>query len=459
MAPPGSRVDLKHRIRRWHPLRPAMMRSLALLNHADQETISRYQDRRLRQLVRLAAARSPYYRAWFRDAGGDPRSVRTVADLAQLPLMDRSHLVTEAEQFLVYPGRLMWQARSTGTTGVPVTCYRTPGSSVFELCVLERQWSWFGLSRSPRRVILRGEFPAGHDGPPTKLLPGARQLLVRSFGLTPATLPAVVDAIRDFGPDAIEGWPSAITVLASLLHDRGLAVPVRAVVTSSEVTTAAQADLMRRVFGGTIIDHYGQTERIAMAGSCEAGGYHVFPDYGIVELLPVPGIPESWEIVGTPLHNWGFPLFRYRTGDYVRSADPGPCPCGRAYPTLGRIDGRASDCFTSADGRPLPLPARVTDLANVRQAQIAQRGPGRFELRVVPMAGADLQVLTAQIRANVDRFFGPGQAVSVRVVDAIPRTADGKMKNSVIDPDDFVPAPAPNWSKADPRITAEPGRL
>ena len=105
-----------------------------------------------------------------------------------------------------------------------------------------------------------------------------------AYGLTPETLPAVVGAIRDFRPDAIEGWPSAITVLASLLRDQGLTLPVRAVITSSEVTTATQADLMRSVFQGPIVDHYGQTERVAMAGSCEAGGYHVFPDYGIVEL-------------------------------------------------------------------------------------------------------------------------------------------------------------------------------
>ena len=444
MAPPGSRLDIKHRIRRWHPLRPAMIRSLALLDHADQETISRYQDRRLQFLVRLAAARSPFYRAWFRDARLDPRSVRTVADLAQLPLLDRSHLVTGARQFSAYPDRLLWHAHSSGTSGAPVTCYRTAGSSVFELSILERQWSWFGLSRSPRRVILRGSstFAADQNGPPTKLLPGARQLLVRSFGLTPETLPAVVDAIRDFRPDAIEGWPSAITVLASLLYDQGLTMPVRAVITSSEVTTTMQEGLMRTVFRGPIVDHYGQAERVAIAGNCEAGGYHVFPDYGIVELLPVPGLPDSWEIVGTALHNWGFPLFRYRTGDYVRSADPGSCRCGRAFPTLGRIDGRVSDCFTSADGRPLPMPSIVTtDLANVHAAQIAQRGPGRFEIRVVPIAGSDLQALTAQIQANVDRYFGPGQVVSVRVVDAIPRTAQGKVKNAVFDPDDFVPMP------------------
>jgi phenylacetate-CoA ligase len=85
----------------------------------------------------------------------------------------------------------------------------------------------------------------------------------------------------------------------------------------------------------------------------------------------------------------------------------------------------------------------TTDLVSVREAQIAQRGPGRFEVRVVPLAGSDLQALTAQIRANVDRYFGPGQDVSVRVVDAIPRTARGKAKNSVIDPDNSVSTSTP----------------
>jgi phenylacetate-CoA ligase len=262
---------------------------------------------------------------------------------------------------------------------------------------------------------------------------------VWSYGLTPETLPTVVDAIRDFRPDAIEGWPSAITVLASLLHDQGLSMPVRAVITSSEVMTTTQTNLMRTVFRGPIVDHYGQTERVAMAGSCEADGYHVFPDYGIVELLPVPGIRDRWEIVGTALHNWGFPLFRYRTGDHVGPADPGPCRCGRAYPTLGRVDGRFEDYFTSADGRTLPMPSTaIDDLVNVREAQIAQRGHGRFEVRVVPAAGFDLQALTAQARTNIDRLFGPGQDVMVRVVDAIPRTAAGKLKSSMIDPDDSV---------------------
>jgi phenylacetate-CoA ligase len=81
----------------------------------------------------------------------------------------------------------------------------------------------------------------------------------------------------------------------------------------------------------------------------------------------------------------------------------------------------------------------LADLIDVRESQIAQRGPGRFEARVVPRAGFDLQALTAQILANVDTYYGPGQDVSIRIVDAVPRTATGKLRSAVIDPDDVVP--------------------
>ena len=114
--------------------------------------------------------------------------------------------------------------------------------------------------------------------------------------------------------------------------------------------TSQQIQTLQRVFDAPVVDHYGQTERVTLAGSCEAGGYHLFSDYAITELLPVPGKDDQWEIVGTPLHNWGFPLLRYRTGDTVGPAPAGPCPCGRSFPLLGPIGGRAEDAFTSRDG-------------------------------------------------------------------------------------------------------------
>jgi phenylacetate-CoA ligase len=412
--------------------------SLGRMERASAAEIVAYQERRLRALVRLAARRSPFYREWFAASGVDPASIRTLGDLPRLPLLDRAPLVHEPERFLAYPRRLTWPAHSSGTSGQVVTAYRTPGSSAFELSVLQRQWSWFGVPHRPRSLLLRSNDPDPHHaGVLTREVPGARQLVISSYRLDHERLPRLLEEIRAFDPQVVEGWPSSITLLACLLQDIGQKLPVAAVVTSSEVITAEQVALMEAVFDGPVVDHYGQTERVAMAGSCEAGGYHQFPDYGIIELLPVTDRSDSWEIVGTPLHNWGFPLFRYRTGDEVSPAPAGPCPCGRAFPLLGRIDGRVEDTFTAANGQPLPLPHTVVkNLLGLREVQVAQLAPGRFEFRLVPTDSSDISGTQEQARKNVEKYFGPGQTVTFRVMDHIPRQPSGKLKAAVRVSDD-----------------------
>ncbi len=427
-------LGLEHGIRRAHPLRPAMRRSLERMEYASPEEIRRHQERRLRVLVRLAATRSPFYRTWFAGSGVDPRSIRTLEDLPRLPLLERHHLAERSDEFLAYPRRMLWPAHSSGTTGSVVTVYRTPGSSVYELSAQERQWRWFGLPRGPRRAVLRGsDFAASRNGAVTMELPGARQLLISSFHLTPDRLPEILAALRRFRPDAIEAWPSSATLLAALLRDAGQRFPVRALITSSEVISTAQHELLRDVFAAPVADHYGQTERVTMAGTCELGAYHVFPDYGIVELLPVDGGTQRWEIVGTPLHNWGFPLLRYRTGDEVTTPPRRPCGCGRSFPLLGTIDGRVEDAFTAADGRHVPLPhTLVKTLTGLRETQVAQRAPGCFEVRMVPGAGFDRAAIESQARRTIERVVGAGQTVTFALMDRIPRSASGKLRPAIV---------------------------
>jgi phenylacetate-CoA ligase len=415
-----------------------MQRSLRRMESASAEEITRYQERRLRAMVKVAAARSPFYRDWFAGSGTNPSSIRTLDDLTALPLLKREDLVERPDRFRVYPRRLMWTAHSSGTSGSAVTVYRTPGSSVFELSALERQWSWFGLPPRPRRITLRAAGPdPSRDGAVSRVIAGSQQMLVSSYTLGTSTLNRLLAEMRAFEPQAIEGWPSSIALLASLLRDRGERLPVAGVITSSEVMTTQQITLMEEVFCAPVIDHYGQTERVTMAGQCQAGGYHLFPDYAITELLPVEGRPGRWEIVGTPLHNWGFPMFRYRTGDEVGQAPQRRCPCGRAFPLIGVIDGRVEDSFTSSTGHVLPMPSIIlSGLLGIREAQIAQLAPGRFEVRMVPTPTSDLRRLRAQVLRNVERYFGTGQTVTFRVLERIPRSRSGKLKPAVVEDQD-----------------------
>ncbi|WP_182347872.1 phenylacetate--CoA ligase family protein [Tomitella gaofuii] len=432
--PPSHRLlNTQYRIRRAHPMTPFAERMLRRTASATPAELAEFQERHLKSLIRVAAARSRFYREWFAGAGVDPRTIQGLDDLGRLPLLDRSHLVTNVGRFRTRPASTMWSAHSSGTSGRVVTVYRTPWSAVVEHAILERQRRWFAVPARARSVILRGHV-FGTDSV-TRLVPGANQLLVSSFHLDDRHARRICDAVERFSPEVIEGWPSSIALLARQLRDRGRSMPVRVVVTSSEVTTAAQRALISESFAAPIADQYGQTERAAMAGVCEAGGYHVFPDYGIVELLPLPERPGRFEIVGTPLHNRGFPLFRYRTGDEVGPAPTTHCACGRAYPLIGTIDGRRDDAFTAADGRALPQPSIVLDdIQGLREAQIVQQGTGRFEIRLVPDTRYDADAVRTQARRNIDRYFGTGQQVNFVVMDRIPRTTAGKLRSAIVEP-------------------------
>jgi phenylacetate-CoA ligase len=416
------------------------------MDHASAAKIRSFQERRLRLLVRLVAARSPFYKRWFAGSGVDPSSIRGLADLNRLPLVTRADLMASPTDFAVYPPRLMWQAHSSGTSGRPLAVYRTPGSSVYELAVLQRQWGWFALPHDARRVVLRGsDFAADPPYSFTKEIPGNHQLMVSSFHLTAERLPEILRTMRAFEPHAVEGWPSSIALLAALIRDAGEHFPVTAVITSSEMMSPGQRDLMRSVFDGPIVDHYGQTERVAMAGDCEVGNWHVFPDYGILELLDVEGRADRKEIVGTALHNWGSPVLRYRTGDEVGPTPAEPCPCGRSFPRLGALDGRVEDSFMAADGRVIPLPSAVVDdLDGLLEAQIVQLGQGRFEIRIVPGAGFDAEACRARAMRSVDRLFGPGQQVTIRTVDRIPRSSSGKVKAAIVAGDNAAAGERPS---------------
>jgi phenylacetate-coenzyme A ligase PaaK-like adenylate-forming protein len=105
-----------------------------------------------------------------------------------------------------------------------------------------------------------------------------------------------------------------------------------------------------------VLATYGLTESKQAWPECpfpasgESGGYHLYPDLGIVEIVepdtgkPV-GVGEPGEIVFTPLDSRGSIVLRYRTGDHISGGlVHEPCPhCGRSLPRLlGRIS-RVSD--------------------------------------------------------------------------------------------------------------------
>ncbi|MDZ7270188.1 MAG: hypothetical protein ONB30_04370 [candidate division KSB1 bacterium] len=400
----------------------------------DEGRLRELQNDFLRALVAHCYEHVPYYTELFRSLGLHPTDIQTVEDLPKLPLLEKETLRGQEERF-VARGRPRWllrRAHTSGTTGKPLTVYRDLDNVVYEYATLQRQWLWGGLRSSDRLATLKGEkrVPADRNKPPFwRYSPSERKLVMSSYHLSRRNAEAYIEALRTFKPAGLEGYPSSIYALARFMAEQGITLPLRAVFTTSETLEPRQRRLIEEVFCCRVFDYYGQAERVVAIHTCEQGRYHVLPEYGIAEFLPVEGAEggKVYELVGTGLHNFAMPLLRYRLGDTLRISGE-RCPCGRSYPTVEAIMGRRDNYLVTPSGALIGRLDHVFKGArHIVEAQLVQDVVDRVEVRIVPDRGFETSDAD-YVRRKLQERVGSRMQVSVRIVERIPRSKAGKFR-------------------------------
>lgn len=294
-------------------------------------------------------------------------------------------------------------------------------------------------------LSLRGRNVRGSASGVTRSFdPIKRILAISPNHLDEAHMPGHVEAALRHRVSLVQGYPSAVYLLACWLRDNPAAAcfsaGVRGVQLFSESIEPFMADTIRAVFKCPVLFHYGHSERAVMAGSMpDDPRYFVWPLYGKVELVGLEGevITEpgrSGEIVVTGFDNRVMPLVRYRTGDIARwSAGPAH-PLLPGYPVLERIEGRDSDFIYAHDGRAIPMTSvgglRPPAFTRVDAVQYEQFEPGHLIVRLQARNG-----LARDTRRELQRFFqakfeGLVEA-ELQEVSSVERTAAGKLRNIV----------------------------
>jgi len=260
--------------------------------------------------------------------------------------------------------------------------------------------------------------------------------------MTGETLPAYIDRIRKFRPRFIQGYPSMVVILARYMreHDIEPFPTVQAILCGSENLYPWQRDLLTETFDCRVFSWYGNSEQTVLAGECEVSThYHIFPEYGIVELIgqdgrPIEGPGVMGEVVATGLTNFICPLIRYRTMD-VAVLGANSCACGRPYPMLERVEGRLQEFIVTKDRRLISMTAvnMHSDIFdNVAQFQFHQEKRGMAILRIVRKPGYGDRD-TKRILRELDRKFDGDVDMTICFVDEIPRTRRGKHRFLVQD--------------------------
>lgn len=400
-----------------------------------QEQLEEYQLQQLSKLLHHAYENVPYYTRIFDDLGLKPNDIQSLQDLQKLPFPTKEIIREHVENLKAtnYPESKFEYTRTGGSTGYPLRFYKEKGVWLTRLTAYTKiMMDWADSSFFDRSVFI-----TGRDDPWKYQLFG-RMLVLSSFYMNEEYLPQFIQKIRKLKPKYILTYPSAITILAKYIRKNNLEIfpSVKVIICHAETLYGWQRNLLEETFKCRVHDQYGLREQTVLGGTCEHSNYfHMFPEYGVIELVNKDGTPvtkegEVGEIVGTGFHTYFFPFIRYRSGDLgVYTAQK--CQCGRNYSLLKRIEGRSQEFLVSKTKRQISLTGffglTVKSSLNVKESQLYQDTPGKIVIDIVKGENYS-ENDTQNILKNFQKRLGDEFTVSVRFVDHIPRTKRGKFR-------------------------------
>ncbi len=380
-----------------------------------------YFNTRLAETVAGAYALAPSVRAIFDAAGLRPEEIRTVADLARVPVTRKEDLMTRQRQDPPYGGFETLPHPDIPRIFVSPGPLYEPNFSL-DVAFFARSFHAAGFRRGDvaLNTFTYHMSPAGHVMEEAARACGA-SVIPAGTGSTESQL----QTMRDLGVNAYIGTPSYLMAIIKKAEEDGADFKRDYGLKRAWFTGEPLAPSVRRTlnddYGVLTFQAYAVTELGgAIAYECGAApGMHLSDEYVTEIIDPATGeqLPcgEVGEIAVTPINNPVWALVRYGTGDLARLTDE-PCPCGRTSARIAAIVGRAGDAVKV---RGMFVVARQ---ANGVFAQIPE--VARCQMVVERQAERDRLTLNLELKAEVTDAAAVKALLAQKFQDACRVRAD-----------------------------------
>ncbi len=316
------------------------------LETMDPQARQEYLDSKVAEIVAHAYAHAPGFKSKMDSVGAHPEDVTSVADLAKLPITEKSDLVKIQRADAPFGGLMAGNMAHIRRIYVSPGPIYEPGDRAYG----DDRWS---------QALYAGGFRPGDIAQVTfnfNLVPFAFNLDESLNSLGCVSVPAgvgntelQVQIMKDLGVQGYLGTPSFLAALADKAESMGydlqkdLNLQV-AFVAAEKLPESLRGSLQERL-GMVIRQSYGTAELNCLSYECQyMGGMHLAQDCVVEVVDPESGQPvapgEVGEVVAT-IFDHTYPLIRLGTGD-LTSLTYGTCACGRTAPkmtgVLGRVD-------------------------------------------------------------------------------------------------------------------------
>ena len=404
----------------------------------------------LAEIVDFARRHSRFYAQLYRHLPDPVDDVRCLPVVTKADLMARfEDWVTDPDihlddlrQFIANPEKIgqFYRGKYTvcttsGTTGVPAVLLQDQATMnlMGALNILRSVPAWLSM-QDLGRILKRGMRTAavwatgGHYLGITMM---KRQILekpsrARAMRIFPVLDPLskIVAGLNEFQPAMLNGYASAIALLAQEQEAGRLDIHPVLTMTSSESLAMEERERIARVFAGQgfsgkvssgkVRDNYGCSEFVAAAYGCAEGWLHVHADWVILEPVdenfqPVQPGETSSSVLLSNLSNRVQPVLRYNLGDRIM-VRPDACPCGSPFPAI-RVEGRTDEVlhFRAENGSlvpilPLALWSVLKETPGLHRFQAIQTGERQLKLRL-EADGGETRVAWARVQERLGSFL------------------------------------------------------
>ena len=410
------------------------------------ERIIEIQRRRLRDIIRHAFERVPFYRDVMRSRGLNPRDFRSAEDLSKLPLIDSRDYLRQLDTFRPSIGTAepILKVYSSGTTGCTKTFDYDARALFLALAHGQRQrhalahftgrsfgYRELNLARESGVSSQLREFYERYSWTP-------RCIDLRRKMVVPGELPLEreIEEISRFRPDVLMGYGSYLGALLRKAHSRGLRLPnPQAVVYGGDTMPDFDRNFIEKDLGIPVLSFYQAAEALRIGFQCELRrGLHLSLDAVAVRVVNEEGHEvrpgERGHLVISNLTNFATVLLNYRLGDVVTLSRES-CPCGRSLPMIEAIEGRTEDLIHLTDGRlvhALQLVRKLRVASGLDRMQVVQWSGRQFMIRVVAPKGIDRRGVEASLAAAMEMVAGYPCRTEVEWLDCLVPEANGKTR-------------------------------
>jgi len=403
----------------------SIQKKLEFLNNSQywsKEKIEKYQNERLKILIKHSYENVPYYKKLFDSLKLKPSDIKTKEDLKRLPILTKDIVKKNTEDLRArnYLNK-SFAKYTSGSTGQPTKFYQTKEDFSWIWSAHFRAWTWAGFQLGDKyvKVSLNRRYKL------VKRIQDKfmRCLYIYSYQMSNAQIKNYINKIIRFKPPFIYGYSSSLNVIANYMQEKGIHYDARAIITTGDNLLPRFRKTIETQFGAKIYDGYGcGGEGLNIAAQCSEGTYHINDELLITELV-------GKEIVLTSLNNFAMPLIRYKPNDLVIAGNR--CKCGKKLAALNRIDGRSHDVIITPKGDILIIhffTALFEYMEGIDKFKIIQNDLKGIIVRILKNSKYNTIKDEEKIRKYIRNSVGSNFNINFEYVNEIPFEKSGKIR-------------------------------